>query len=72
MNRIVGSGDIVQLRIAADANPGITKVDLPEGWKLIGEPSGFRDQDGVTFFTIRIPAKEKYATYPILLHPGKR
>ena len=69
MNRIVGGGDAVQIRIAAGENPGITKVDLPPGWKLIGEPSGFQDPDGTTFFTIRIPAREKYATHTILLHP---
>ncbi|MFK7852146.1 MAG: hypothetical protein AB8D78_14310 [Akkermansiaceae bacterium] len=71
MNRIVGIGDLVQLRISAGGTSSIKKVALPEGWKLVGEPSGTRDSSGVTYLTVRVPAKEKFATYSILLHPNE-
>lgn len=69
MNRAVGPGDLAQLRIDAGKNPGITKVELPVGWQVVGEAGGFRAPGDVTYFTIRIPKKEKFGIHPILLHP---
>ncbi|MFT5109291.1 MAG: hypothetical protein ACI9UA_004938 [Pseudoalteromonas tetraodonis] len=59
MNPSVGAGGILQLRIAAGKNPGIEKVELPKDWKLVGDPAGFRDPDGVTYFTVRASADAK-------------
>jgi hypothetical protein len=65
MNPQVGPGDVVQLRLAAEAKQTVQKVELPDGWSLVGEQEGFMDGDGVTYFTIRVAPKEKVGMHKV-------
>jgi hypothetical protein len=69
MNPSVGPGDVVQMCLAAEKNPGIDKVTFPDDWKLVGGPGGFSDPDGVTWFTVKVAAEEKQGKHEVVLHP---
>lgn len=67
MNPYAGPGDVVQMRLAGKGKQVVKKLELPEGWKPEGKPCGYVDSDGVTWITVRAPAKAKTGKQKLLL-----
>ncbi len=71
MNPCVGAGDVVQLRLDGKDKPVITKVELPNDWKLVGESRGFVASDGTTWFTVQVPEDAEQGKQTLRLHPAE-
>lgn len=67
MNKYASEGELVQLRIADAPKDQVPELDLPTGWEIFGDKNGYRNENGETFISVKVPLKAEQKNYTISL-----
>ena len=65
MNPFVGPGGIVQVQVGPAPDGRTYRVNLPDGWKLVGNKKGAAGKDGKLYFSVQVPAKADAKKYTV-------
>lgn len=65
MNPFVSAGEIAQIRISQANRDALSKVTLPDGWKVVGDANGVSHKDGNIYLSLKVPEKAEQKRYSI-------